>query len=203
MKRLILVALACLIPVGAAAQTFDCPAGSPATLSPGPSFVPTYDCRGWVPANHPAAKQPITTTVTRGEIPSPNLVTQDIATALEFPRSGQTYRSVTTISGWALDCALGSFPPVIRIVETKPDGSLREIPNTSFYTPNIQRGDVQAAYSGACPAVYNSPLGANAGFGWTLPVTAITEPGTHTITVTFAWPAQNHAGSASASFVIQ
>src|SRR4051794_17490115 len=37
---------------------FGCPAGQPATPSPGPGFVPTDDCNGWVPAGHPLAKGP-------------------------------------------------------------------------------------------------------------------------------------------------
>jgi hypothetical protein len=42
----------------AAAQSdFGCPAGTPASPRPGPTFVPTEDCQGWVPANHPLAKR--------------------------------------------------------------------------------------------------------------------------------------------------
>ncbi|MCA1563893.1 MAG: right-handed parallel beta-helix repeat-containing protein, partial [Acidobacteria bacterium] len=33
-----------------------CPAGQPATPSPGSAFVPTQDCQGWVPAGHPNAR---------------------------------------------------------------------------------------------------------------------------------------------------
>src|ERR1051326_5299423 len=44
---------------------FGCPAGKPATPSPGPAFVPTFDCNGWVPANHPLAHP-------RGNNPSPS-----------------------------------------------------------------------------------------------------------------------------------
>jgi hypothetical protein len=211
MKRLLLgvvVALALASPVDA--QTFDCPAGQPASLSPGPTFVPTYDCLGWVPANHPIAKAPVAGAPTpTAPLPAPSVVTQDIATGIDFPRSGGVYSSVTSLSGWALDCTLGSYPPVIRIVETKPDGSLREIPTTNFYHATIPRPDVQAAYGGACPAVYNGRgsdggnLGPNDRFGWSLPVSAITERGVHTFTVTFAWPAQNHAGSAAVSITIQ
>ena len=37
---------------------FDpCPAGQPASPSPGAGFVPTQDCGGWVPANHPLARK--------------------------------------------------------------------------------------------------------------------------------------------------
>ena len=43
---------------GLAAQPPACPAGQPATPSPGPGFVPTPDCQGWVPADHPLAGQP-------------------------------------------------------------------------------------------------------------------------------------------------
>ena len=48
------------IPAHAAEQNpsdFGCPAGQPATPSPGPGFVPTEDCNGWVPANHPIARR--------------------------------------------------------------------------------------------------------------------------------------------------
>ncbi|MEO7271754.1 MAG: beta-propeller fold lactonase family protein [Vicinamibacterales bacterium] len=41
----------------AAAQGSACPAGQPASPSPGAGFVPTLDCLGWVPANHPLARQ--------------------------------------------------------------------------------------------------------------------------------------------------
>ncbi|MEN3338924.1 MAG: hypothetical protein V7647_2600 [Acidobacteriota bacterium] len=36
---------------------FGCPAGQPATPSPGPGFVPSQDCQGWVPADHPSARR--------------------------------------------------------------------------------------------------------------------------------------------------
>jgi hypothetical protein len=40
------------------AGAFDpCPAGTPASPSPGPSFVPTQNCDGWVPADHPLARK--------------------------------------------------------------------------------------------------------------------------------------------------
>src|SRR3954468_21270421 len=50
------------LPVHAAAaqspQDFGCPAGKPASPSPGPAFVPSQDCEGWVPPNHPLARHP-------------------------------------------------------------------------------------------------------------------------------------------------
>src|SRR3954468_11148099 len=49
------------VPAHAAEQNpsdFGCPAGQPATPSPGPGFVPTQDCSGWVPVNHPLARRP-------------------------------------------------------------------------------------------------------------------------------------------------
>lgn len=41
----------------AAGDSGPCPAGQPATRSPGPGFVPTDDCQGYVPANHPRARR--------------------------------------------------------------------------------------------------------------------------------------------------
>ena len=38
------------------ASSGPCPAGQPATPSPGSGFVPTQDCQGWVPIGHPNAR---------------------------------------------------------------------------------------------------------------------------------------------------
>jgi len=40
----------------ASSDTSDCPAGTPASPQPNPTFVPTQDCNGWVPPNHPLAR---------------------------------------------------------------------------------------------------------------------------------------------------
>ena len=49
-------------------ENFGCPAGQPATVRPGPDFVPTMDCMGWVPSSHPLAK-------TRAATPPPAVPT--------------------------------------------------------------------------------------------------------------------------------
>jgi hypothetical protein len=58
-SRAIHVAVAALapIPAHAAPQDTGCPAGHPASPSPGPTFVPTQDCSGWVPPDHPLARR--------------------------------------------------------------------------------------------------------------------------------------------------
>jgi len=199
----LLLLLAC--PALVSAQ--DCPAGEPASLRPGPSFVPTTNCLGWVPANHPLARRPVTDAPPP---PPPVLDDRVILTHIESPTAGSTVSAsrggIQQLSGWALDCQLGNFPPSMRIVETKPDGSLREVPNDYFPVMGGSRRDVQAAFSLSCPAVLNAPdshgnsLGAIDGFGWVIPLrSAVTEIGIHTFTVTFLWPAQNHAGSTAIS----
>lgn len=184
----------------ASAQT--CPVGSPATPWPGPAFVPTSDCKGWVPANHPTASALLP--APSGETPPVSLVGQDIYTKLEgLPAQVSAAQGIRSLQGWAVDCALGSYPPVMKIVETKPDGSSREIPNDYFYAPGQPRADVQAAIGGACPAVYHAPLGANQAFGWSLQLrTPIQELGVHTFTVTFSWPVQGHSGASSVTVTI-
>ena len=49
-----------------------CPAGTPTSPQPNPSFVATQDCNGWVPPNHPLARTGTTTTTIecRGGFPS-------------------------------------------------------------------------------------------------------------------------------------
>jgi hypothetical protein len=143
------------------------------------------------------------------ELPPASLIRQDIYTALEgLPAQTSSAQGIRSLQGWAVDCALGSYPPVMKITETKPDGSSREIPNDYFYAPGLPRADVQAAIGGACPAVYNVPsqigsLGSNQAFGWSLLLRSpIQEVGVHTFTVTFAWPAQNHSGASSVTVTI-
>ena len=186
-----------LLPSAVSAQDpLGCPAGTPRAFWPGPYFVPDSTCQGWVPRDHPLAK--------RGSQVAP---TQDILTQIEHPRS--TGAPITALSGWALDCKLGTFPPVFRLLETKPDGSVREIPNSAHWNVGEARPDVHLAQRLACPAVLNVPLadgtggGYNDRFGWSLLVAPITEPGVHTFTVLFAWPAQNHAGSSTISVVVR
>lgn len=208
MRLLTLVCVLLLSASSAFAQSFDCPVGSPASLRPGPSFVPTTNCQGWVPANHPLARRPIDTAP-----PPPALDDRIILTHIEFPTAGSTVSAsrggINQLSGWALDCPLGNFPPLMRIIETKPDGSLREVPNDYFPVLGGSRPDVQNAFRLSCPAVLNAPdshgnsLGAVDGFGWVIPLrSAVTEIGVHTFTVTFLWPAQNHAGSTAISINI-
>jgi hypothetical protein len=194
-----------LMAAPASAQT--CPTGQPASAWPGPAFVPTADCQGWVPANHPSASANLPRPT--GEMPPAALVAQDIYTNLEgLPSQTNASTGIRSFGGWAVDCALGSFPPVIKITETKPDGSSRDVPNDYFYAPGLPRPDVQAAIGGACPAVYNVPsqsggLGSNQSFGWTLQLrTPIQEVGVHTFTVTFSWPQRGHSGASSVTVTI-
>jgi hypothetical protein len=199
-----LLALACLLLASvASAQSgpdyLGCPAGTPASYWPGPYFVPDTTCQGWVPRDHPMARRPAALTTA-----------QEIYGRIEFPSSGGRVSSITSLSGWAFDCALGTFPPVIRIVETKPDSSLREVPNDFHYVTNIARPDVHVAFRDTCPAMRNVPASDGSGlgyydlFGWSLSLRSpVTEPGVHTFTVTFAWPSKNHAGSMAVSVIVQ
>lgn len=187
-----------------------CPAGQPAAPWPGPGFVPTTNCQGWVPRNHPLAmpddptpSAPLPVPPT-GLMPPATLAAQGVYTALELPAQVSARAGgLTALRGWAVDCALGLFPPSLELREVKPDGSTRQIPNDYFWVPWIPRPDVQAAIGPACPAVYTalSPdptiRGSN-DFGWTLQLrTPITELGAHVFTVISAWPPQGHAGSSS------
>lgn len=207
--RHIFVVLSVTILTARAASAQTCPPGQPASPWPGPAFVPTADCRGWVPANHPLAA-PIAPAPT-GIMPPAALVAQDIYSALEgLPATvSASAGGIRAFSGWAVDCALGNFPPSFKLTETKPDGSTREIPNDFFWNTNISRPDIQASIGGSCPAVYNVPasdgsgLGPYAGFGWTLLLRSpITEIGVHTFTLTMAWPAKGHSGAFSKSLTI-
>lgn len=203
--RAILLSFATLVLLArpAGAQTV-CPPGHPSAPWPGPAFVPTADCQGWIPANHPMAPQAPPTAGPSGEMPPASLVGQAIYTAIEMPTTvSAAGGGIRAIGGWAVDCALGAYPPVIRVTETKPDGSTRDIPNDYFYGI-VPRADVQAGIGGACPAVYHMPasdgadLGPNQLFGWGFALRSpITEIGVHTFTVVFAWPAQLHSGSSS------
>ena len=49
---------------GGPTSVSECPAGTPATPQPSPTFVPTQDCNGWVPPNHPLARIAATATTT-------------------------------------------------------------------------------------------------------------------------------------------
>jgi hypothetical protein len=193
------------------AQTFDCPQGMPASLYPGPAFVPSLDCQGWVPANHPLARRPVSTPAP--PVAPPAIEERVVYAKIETPTAGGTFSAsaggISQIGGWALDCPLGTMPPVMRVVETKPDGSLREVPNDFQSVFPFGRPDIQAAFTVACPAVLNVPdsqghsLGANDAFGWLLRLRSpVTEIGVHTFTATFAWPTQNHAGSTAISVII-
>jgi hypothetical protein len=157
-----------------------------------------------VPANHPLAQGSDVLPPPSGVVPA--AAAQAIYAVLEglpatVSASGGGIRS---FQGWAVDCALGTLPPSMKLMETKPDGSTREVPNDFNFITNVQRFDVQAEIGGSCPAVYHVPLtgggdgGSFAGFGWSFQLRSpITEVGTHTFTLTWAWPAQGHSGATS------
>jgi hypothetical protein len=198
MRKLLLVVAFALVASPASAQ--DC---TPTSLRPGPAFVPTADCLGWVTVSHPLARKAVT------PAPVELGLTQDVFVRIDSPRANAS-GAVTSISGWALDCSLGSLPPEMRIVETKPDGSTREVPNDFFPNLGSARPDVQNAYAGQCPAVLNAPdsfgnsLGPNDRFGWSIALRSpITERGVHTFTAIFSWPSKGHSGSTSVSVNIQ
>lgn len=194
--KVILAALAALaLAVPAAAQCI------PPTPRPAPFFVPTADCQGWVPETHPSAPVPPAPLPAAAQTV---LAPQGIYAELEVPASVSAGIGITMLAGWAVDCALGNYPPVLRLIEQKPDGSVREVPNDYFYQAGADRPDVQARVGDICPAVYNTPasdgtlMGPNIKFGWSLRLRSpITELGRHVFTAIFSWPAQNHAGSAS------
>lgn len=209
MKASLVVVAAVLCLARAASAQTTCPAGMPASPWPGPAFVPTADCQGWVPANHPLAG-PVVAPPT-GEMPPGALISQNIYAGLEgLPTSvSASAGGIRSFSGWAVDCALGTLPPVMKLTETKPDGSSRDIPNDYFLTTPISRPDIQGAIGPACPAVYNAPatdgsgLGPQTGFGWSMLVRSpITELGVHTFTITWTWPSKGHSGSSSKSVTI-
>lgn len=186
-----------------------CPPGQPSSPWPGPLFVPSADCRGWVPANHPQAPTVAHQPAPTGEVPT--LAAQDIYSGFTGVSAVVDARvGLRAIAGWAVDCALGTMPPKFRLTERKPDGSTRDVPNDFFWTSSDARPDVQSAVGASCPAVYNVPaldgarLGANDGFGWSLLFRSpIVEPGVHTFTVIWEWPAQRHSGSSSISVTVQ
>lgn len=193
--------------LSASAQT--CPPGQPSSPWPGPAFVPTADCQGWVPANHPQAPTTIHLPGPTGEVPA--AAAQNIYSG--FTGVPATVRAsqggLQAIAGWATDCALGTFPPAFKLIEVKPDGSSREIPNDYFWVSTSDRPDIQAAVGAACPAVYNVPLsdgnsaGPNTRFGWSMLFRSpITELGVHTFTVIASWPSKNHSGSSSVAVTI-
>jgi hypothetical protein len=140
----------------------------------------------------------------------PELAAQSIYSHLELPAIvSATVGGLTVIRGWIVDCPLGSFPPSLRLMETKPDGSSREIPNDFFFTSGIARPDVQAAVGASCPAVYNAPstlntsLGPNDGFGFSVGLRSpIKELGAHVFTVIASWSAQGHSGSSSVTVTV-
>lgn len=212
MRRIILGA--CLLVLSALpvyAQSFDCPEGLPASIYPGPLFVPSLDCQGWVPKNHPLARPSVPSPTP--PVAPPAIEQRVVYSRIEFPTAGATYSAaaggISQISGWAVDCPLGVMPPVMRFVETKPDGSMREIPNDFLSDIATVRPDIQSAFTITCPAVLNVPdsfgrsLGANDQFGWTVRFRSpITEVGVHTFTAVFSWPTQNHAGSTAISINI-
>jgi len=210
MRTSISLILFLLLSTIASAQptNYGCPAGTPAAPWPGSIFVPTTNCQGWVPANHPLARRPVPQQPEPTPAPVGAFVAaQDIYSKLELP---SVTRVITSIQGWAVDCQLGTRPPVIRLVETKPDGSMREIPNDFFFTQSI-RTDVQQNIRDLCPAVLNAPAGDGSGglgpmdqFGWSLALkTPITEPGQHTFTAVWSWPSQQHSGSSTVTVTIQ
>jgi hypothetical protein len=176
--------------------------------------VPTTNCQGWVPRNHPLAMpdDPAMPNLPppSGLMPPAALAGQSIYTALELPAVVSSVLGLRTLQGWGVDCALGSFPPVVTVTETKPDGSTRNIPLDFFYVTSLPRPDVQAQIGAACPAVYAAPdsfgtsLGGNAAFGWSVQLRSpITELGAHTFTILMTWSSQGHAGSASSVVRIQ
>lgn len=200
--------LAALVLSVTSAAGQSCPAGMPASPWPGPAFVPTANCRGWVPATHPDAGQ--TTPRPTGILPPFALIEQDIYTGLEgLPASISAFggHGLRSLRGWAVDCAMGRQPPVLKIVETKPDGTVRDIPITDdAWSPTQSRADIQAAFGAACPAVFSPravegrPAGPDDRFGWFLQLDApITEMGVHTFTVIWSWPSLQHSGSSSLS----
>lgn len=202
--------LACLLAVTTATAqqpNAGCPAGQPSSPWPGPAFVPSYDCQGWVPANHPLAHPPVEPTPNPITPPLPQDVEQRFIYGrieLPAPTVSRSTGGIRQIAGWAADCILGTFPPQIKVIEVKPDGSTREVPTGILYSPALERVDVHNAIRATCPAVLNVPLsdgsfgGPNYNFGWSIPLASpITEIGIHTFTVIWTWPSQLHSGSAS------
>lgn len=57
---------------GSSVDSGACPAGQPASPSPGPGFVPTQDCQGWVPSSHPQARGTGTSTPSSSASSSPS-----------------------------------------------------------------------------------------------------------------------------------
>lgn len=209
LQRLItVIGFVILVSGSARAQDYGCPTGQPTAFKPGADWVPTQDCQGWVPPSHPLARKIVTPVVPP---PLPSAVeARTIYARIESPNDGGTVTSIQAVSGWAVDCALGSFPPILRLLETKPDGSIREIPQNYFPEFYVARPDVQSAVRATCPAVDHVPasdgrdLGPENRFGFVIRLmTPVTEPGLHVFTAQFAWPAQNHAGSASVSVRVQ
>lgn len=192
-----------------AQQPTTCPPGMPAAPWPGPLFVPTQDCQGWVPKNHPAASPAPPTAPPTGDVP--RVAAQAIYSALELPAVvSASGGGLAFISGWSVDCVAGSMPPISDVVERKPDGSTRTLPNDYFYAI-ASRPDVQGGVGPSCPAVYNVPLsdgsggGPNTLFGWSYRLRSpITEVGVHTFTVMATWvyQGQPHSGSSSVTVTI-
>lgn len=207
MKHLLTLAVL-LLPSAVYAQgNAHCIPGQPSSPWPGPLFVATLDCQGWVPMNHPAA--PPQDPPAQPAVPAVLSASQDVIVVIETPRATPT-GPISLVSGWALHCRLGSLPPVMNIVETKPDGSRRELPNNFFAVQGARRPDVQTAYRGTCPAVMNAPaadggsLGPNDQFGWSISLRSpITEPGEHTFTAIFTWPGQGSSGSSSVTVTVR
>lgn len=207
MKHL-LTLVVLLLPATVYAQgNAHCSPGQPSSPWPGPLFVATFDCKGWVPSNHPLAPPP--ETPAQPTVPAVLAATQDVIVVIESPRATPT-GAISSVSGWALHCRLGSLPPVMTIVERKPDGSERTLPTDFFPVQGIERPDVQTAYRQTCPAVMNAPsstgagLGPNVQFGWSIQLRSpIAEPGEHTFTAIFAWPGQNSSGSASVTVTVR
>lgn len=89
----------------AAAQTAGCPAGQPASASPGPGFVPTLDCQGWVPANHPLARPTTPTTPGSGSFGCP-------VGLPATPSPGPTFVPSLDCLGWVPSSHPLARPPV-------------------------------------------------------------------------------------------
>lgn len=196
----------CLTAGTAYGQDYGCQVGMPSSPRPGPTWVPTLDCQGWVPPDHPIAREPVAPTIIDTV---PAAIAQDIYTRIEYPPA-MVYGSISQVSGFAVDCRLGSYPPILHLIETKPDGSTREIPLTFYYEPGQPRGDVQTLFRDVCPAVLNVPstdgrgLEPNDRFGFrVLLQSPISERGLHIFTAQYSWPGQGHAGSSSVSVTIR